>query len=61
MKSLVSLSLLLFLFVLSCNNQVKNKIGQDYIKPFADNKKYWEYKGEPVLLLGGTKNDIILC
>ena len=57
MKSLVSLSLLLFLFALTCNNQVRNKIRQDYIKPYAENLKYWEHKGEPVLLLGGTKND----
>lgn len=27
------------------------------IKPYAENPKYWEYKGEPVLLLGGTDDD----
>ncbi len=27
------------------------------IKPFTDNPKYWQYRGEPTLLLGGSNND----
>jgi hypothetical protein len=27
------------------------------IRPSADFPGYWEYKGDPVLLLGGTRND----
>jgi hypothetical protein len=27
------------------------------IQPYADNPYYWQYKGEPVLLLGGTDQD----
>ncbi len=27
------------------------------IKPYSENPRYWEYKGEPVLLLGGSKDD----
>jgi hypothetical protein len=27
------------------------------IKPFTGNPRYWQYKREPVLLLGGTKDD----
>lgn len=27
------------------------------IKPYAKNPRYWQYKGQPVLLLGGTKDD----
>jgi hypothetical protein len=27
------------------------------IKPYAENPRYWEYRGAPVLLLGGTKDD----
>jgi hypothetical protein len=27
------------------------------IKPFAGNPYYWQYKGKPVLLLGGSKDD----
>ena len=29
----------------------------DRIKPYTENPKYWQYKGEPVLLLGGSKTD----
>lgn len=29
------------------------------IKPYAKNPRYWQYKGMPVLLLGGTKRDNI--
>jgi len=27
------------------------------IKPFTENPHYWQYQGEPVLLLGGSKDD----
>ncbi|MFO7668454.1 MAG: DUF6298 domain-containing protein [Bacteroidales bacterium] len=27
------------------------------IRPYPENPRYWEYKGEPVLLLGGSKDD----
>ena len=29
----------------------------DRIQPYSANPHYWQYKGEPVLLLGGTKDD----
>jgi len=29
----------------------------DRIKPYAKNPRYWQYKGMPVLLLGGSKDD----
>lgn len=31
----------------------------DRIKPWTDNPRYWQYKGEPVMLLGGGKTDHI--
>lgn len=31
----------------------------DRIKPYAENPRYWQYKGKPVLLLGGSKTDHI--
>jgi len=31
----------------------------DRIKPYVENPHYWQYKGEPVLLLGGSKTDHI--
>lgn len=27
------------------------------IKPYGKNPRYWQYKGKPILLLGGTKDD----
>lgn len=29
----------------------------DRIKPWSENTRYWQYKGEPVMLLGGTDQD----
>ena len=29
----------------------------DRLQPYAENPRYWQYKGEPVLLLGGTDMD----
>ncbi|MHC4743504.1 MAG: DUF6298 domain-containing protein [Planctomycetota bacterium] len=31
----------------------------DCIKPYSENPRYWQYRGKPVLLLGGTKTDHI--
>ena len=31
----------------------------DRIKPYAENPRYWQYKGKPVMLLGGSKTDHI--
>jgi hypothetical protein len=30
---------------------------ENRIRPYARNPRYWQYKGEPVLLLGGSKDD----
>jgi hypothetical protein len=27
------------------------------IQPYSENPRYWQYRGKPVLLLGGTKDD----
>jgi len=27
------------------------------VKPYVNNPRYWQYKGKPILLLGGTKDD----
>lgn len=37
----------------------RHKQNTDCIKPYKDNPRYWQYKGEPVLLLGGSKTDHI--
>ena len=31
----------------------------DRIQPYAANPRYWQYKGQPVLLLGGTVKDCL--
>ena len=30
---------------------------RDRIQPFAGNHHYWQYQGEPLLLIGGTHDD----
>jgi len=31
----------------------------DRLKPYTENPRYWQYRGQPVLLLGGSKTDHI--
>ena len=31
----------------------------DQIQPYDENPRYWQYKDQPVLLLGGSKTDHI--
>ena len=35
----------------------KVKPNKERIRPYAENPMYWQYKGKPVLLLGGSKDD----
>jgi hypothetical protein len=46
---------LLMLAIISCS-ALKNP-GENQIKPWTDNPHYWQYRGEPSLLLGATDND----
>lgn len=32
-------------------------VDDGFIKPYAENPRYWQYKGKPVLLLGGSDED----
>jgi len=32
---------------------------EDRIQPWSENPRYWQYKGKPVMLLGGSKTDHI--
>lgn len=41
-------------FTTGCNNQ---NIEEDRIQPWAENPWYWQYKGEPVMLLGASSDD----
>ncbi len=50
-------SLLLFGFSACISQQGSNPDFSSDIRPYSENPKYWQYKGEPVLLLGGSNND----
>lgn len=47
---------LLFMICLNCNALLAQD-NEDRIKPFLKNSYYWQYKGDPVILLGGSKDD----
>lgn len=38
-------------------NLLSAQNSDEVIKPYPDNPYYWQYEGEPVVLLGGTKDD----
>lgn len=50
---------LCFLFLASCSSMIKGDEAQKQagIQPWSENPSYWEYEGQPVLLLGATDND----
>jgi hypothetical protein len=50
-------SILVVLLTLLINSCISGEINRDPIRPSKDYPGYWEYKGKPVLLLGGTRND----
>jgi len=61
MKNLLYFVFIIVVSAFSCTSGHKDKAdntsGKSYIKPCSQNQKYWEYKGQPTLLLGGSKND----
>ena len=64
-KMAFSLAAIILLFGVPLNVDAQDKDAKrhkqnaDCIKPHKDNSRYWQYKGEPVLLLGGSKTDHI--
>ncbi len=44
----------LFALLMSCESPTQHTNNEDRIQPYVDNPFYWQYKGEPLLLLGGT-------
>src|SRR5690606_34993163 len=54
--SLKFLKLMVLFIGISCASE-ENTGSEDFIMPYSENPKYWQYKGEPVLLLGGTDDD----
>jgi len=57
MKIKNSLGFLVILIINIFFGCKKEDIRKGNIQPYADNPKYWQYKGKPVLLLGGSNND----
>ncbi len=47
--------ILLFVLVAFCN--LSEDQNADRIKPWQENQRYWQYKGQPVLLLGASDDD----
>lgn len=42
---------------MSCANETKHSNDNERIQPYSGNPYYWQYKGKPVLLLGGSDDD----
>ncbi|MDT3435503.1 hypothetical protein [Haloarcula sp. 1CSR25-25] len=41
------------------NKTVSDSSNQPGIKPWDSNPRYWEYRGEPIILIGATDNDAL--
>jgi hypothetical protein len=60
MKELsILLIFLMLIFFLSCTNSQERteQFDNNRIQPFIENPYYWQYQGEPVILLGGSWQD----
>ena len=50
-------ALVLFAFAASLAATARATDNPDRIRPYEKNPRYWQYKGQPVLLIGGSKDD----
>jgi hypothetical protein len=48
---------ILVLLAMTCGGAVASVGDENRIRPYARNSFYWQYKGQPVLLLGGSRED----
>jgi hypothetical protein len=53
----LSIAACLWILTFSCSSEPDLAFNKNCIQPYQQNPKYWQYKGEPVLLLGATNND----
>jgi hypothetical protein len=51
------ISVFLSLLALACSSKSNQSLNKNCIQPCQQNPKYWQYKGQPVLLLGASDND----
>ncbi|MBW8039104.1 MAG: hypothetical protein FVQ85_03795 [Planctomycetes bacterium] len=51
----------LLIILIFCGSQLQGRdlSNSACIRPYSENRHYWQYKGAPVLLLGGSKTDHI--
>jgi len=47
----------LFAVAIIVGQSTESRAQGDRIQPYAENPRYWQYEGEPVLLLGGSEDD----
>jgi hypothetical protein len=54
----LSLAALLFLAPsILAESEESDRAGADRIRPYEANPRYWQHKGRPILLIGGSKDD----
>ena len=51
--------IVLALFSLLARSSSAHDTNAERIQPWPENPRYWQYKGQPVMLLGGSKTDHI--
>lgn len=61
LKSLTKYLILTFIFLIGCQSSHDQDdlrtLRDNAIKPFTENPYYWQYKGEPIWLVGGSWQD----
>lgn len=62
MKKLNTFVIIMYAFACICiqadAKELKRKtLNKNRIRPYSENPMYWQYKGKPILLLGGSKDD----
>ena len=56
-QNVVLINLIFLLAVSGCLSRQGGNSDENDIKPYKENPRYWQYKGSPVLLLGGAGDD----
>ncbi len=53
----VVLQSVVVMLLLACRIGWCRSTGDDSIRPYVENPRYWQYRGKPVMLLGGSDDD----
>ena len=56
-RNIVIINVIFLLAVSGCQPGQGGNPDENHIKPYKENPRYWQYKGKPVLLLGGSMDD----